>query len=155
MSRCSRRRRGADRHLASHPPELHPIQDPISEQAHLLTSLIIAACSVVFSLIIATPAAYALAQFNIPGTNLVLVAILISQMIPGIVVANAPYSAYNELGLLSSYAGLILAVRRVISNGVQWARSVRPERSMPTLLRYDTDDFYNGRHYQGPIEVEA
>ena len=93
---------------------LHPnfsgYKTAITQQgAHLLTSLIIAACSVVFSLIIATPAAYALAQFNIPGTNLVLFAILISQMIPGIVVANALYSAYNDLGLLNSYAGLILA----------------------------------------------
>ena len=46
-------------------------------------------------------------------------------------------------------------VRRVISNGVQWARSVRPARATPTLLRYDTDDFYNGQHYQGAIEADA
>jgi len=45
-------------------------------------------------------------------------------------------------------------VRRVISNGVQWARSVRHERSTPTLLRYDRDDFYNGQHYRGPIEAD-
>jgi trehalose utilization protein len=43
-------------------------------------------------------------------------------------------------------------VRRVISNGVQWAHTVRPERGTPTLLRYDTDDFYNGQDYRGPIE---
>jgi len=39
----------------------------------------------------------------------VLFAILISQMVPGIVVANALYSAYNDLGLLNSIPGLILA----------------------------------------------
>lgn len=46
-------------------------------------------------------------------------------------------------------------VRRVISNGVQWARTVRPERSDPTLLRYDTDDFYTGHDYRGAIQVDA
>ncbi len=40
---------------------------------------------------------------------MVLFGILISQMVPGIVVANALYSAYNDIGLLNSYPGLILA----------------------------------------------
>jgi multiple sugar transport system permease protein len=82
----------------------------IREQGgHLATSLVVAVGSVVFSLLIATPAAYALAQFRVRGAGVVLFAILISQMIPGIVVANALYSAYNDLGLLNSVPGLILA----------------------------------------------
>jgi multiple sugar transport system permease protein len=76
---------------------------------HLATSLVVALGSVVFSLLIATPAAYALAHFRVRGAGTVLFAILISQMIPGIVVANALYSAYNDLGLLNSVLGLILA----------------------------------------------
>jgi multiple sugar transport system permease protein len=76
---------------------------------HLATSLVVALGSVVFSLLIATPAAYALAHFRVRGAGVVLFAILISQMIPGIVVANALYSAYNDLGLLNSVPGLILA----------------------------------------------
>jgi multiple sugar transport system permease protein len=76
---------------------------------HLMTSLIVAVGSVVFSLLVATPAAYALAQFKVRGAGVVLFAILISQMIPGIVVANALYSAYNDLGMLNSVPGLILA----------------------------------------------
>ena len=43
-------------------------------------------------------------------------------------------------------------VRKVIANGVAWARSDRPERTIPTLLRYDTEDFFNGQGYTGPIE---
>ncbi|WP_237759942.1 ThuA domain-containing protein [Arthrobacter alpinus] len=42
-------------------------------------------------------------------------------------------------------------VRKVISNGVQWAKTLRPERAEPVLLRYDTEDFYNGQGYQGAI----
>ncbi|MBF4613000.1 carbohydrate ABC transporter permease [Curtobacterium sp. VKM Ac-1376] len=75
----------------------------------LVTSLVIALGSVVVSLIIATPASYALAQFKVKGINAVLFGILISQMIPGIVVANALYAAYNDLGLLNTVPGLILA----------------------------------------------
>jgi trehalose utilization protein len=43
-------------------------------------------------------------------------------------------------------------VRKVIANGVQWVRSDLPQRTIPTLLRYDTDDFFNGHSYAGPIE---
>jgi multiple sugar transport system permease protein len=76
---------------------------------NLVTSLIVAVGSVAFSLLIATPAAYALAQFRVRGAGVVLFGILISQMIPGIVVANALYRAYSDLGLLNSIPGLILA----------------------------------------------
>ncbi len=46
-------------------------------------------------------------------------------------------------------------VRKVIANGVAWARTVRPERAVPTLLRYETGDFFNGQGYQGAIEEPA
>ncbi|MFI2203344.1 carbohydrate ABC transporter permease [Streptomyces sp. NPDC020192] len=76
---------------------------------NLVTSLVVALGSVALSLGLAAPAAYALAQFRIRGTNLVLLCILVTQTVPGIVVANALYSAYSDLGLLNSYVGLILA----------------------------------------------
>jgi trehalose utilization protein len=44
-------------------------------------------------------------------------------------------------------------VRRVIANGVEWARTERPERTSPVLLRYETEDFYNGQGYQGALKV--
>ena len=43
-------------------------------------------------------------------------------------------------------------VRRVIANGVQWALTVRSERVSPVLLRYDTEDFWDGREYEGALE---
>lgn len=42
-------------------------------------------------------------------------------------------------------------VRQVIANGVEWAQTLRAERCAPTLLRYDSEDFYNGRGYQGAM----
>jgi multiple sugar transport system permease protein len=89
---------------------LHGYAKALHDQGpHLLTSMLISLGSVAFSLIIAAPAAYALAHFRIRGAQLVLLGILVSQMVPGIVVANALYSAYNDLGLLNSIGGLILA----------------------------------------------
>jgi multiple sugar transport system permease protein len=82
----------------------------LSQQGrNLTTSLAVAIGSVVLSLVIATPAAYALAHFKVRLSNVFLFAILLSQMIPGIVIANALYTAYNNVGLLNSIPGLILA----------------------------------------------
>jgi multiple sugar transport system permease protein len=93
---------------------LHPsfagYQTAISQQGgNLLTSLIVALGTVVLTLVISAPAAYALAKFKLRWMSVVLIALLISQMIPGIVIANAIYTAFNDVGLLNSYPGLILA----------------------------------------------
>lgn len=91
-------------------PDFSGYANALSQQGpHLVTSLIVAFGSVVLSLAIATPAAYALAHFKIRGAGVFLFALLISQMVPGIVLANALYTAYNKLGLLNSIPGLILA----------------------------------------------
>lgn len=42
-------------------------------------------------------------------------------------------------------------VRRVIANSVEWARTLRPERTDPVLLRYEQEDFYNGHGYKGAM----
>jgi trehalose utilization protein len=42
-------------------------------------------------------------------------------------------------------------VRRVIANAVEWAKTLRPERTDPVLLRYETEDFYSGHGYQGAM----
>ncbi len=76
---------------------------------HLMTSLMVAVGAVVISLAIATPGAYALARYRVPGASAVLLVILLTQMIPGIVIANALYGTYTDLGLLNSVPGLILA----------------------------------------------
>lgn len=42
-------------------------------------------------------------------------------------------------------------VRQVIANGVEWAKTLRPERTDPTLLRYETEEFHIGRGYEGAM----
>lgn len=46
-------------------------------------------------------------------------------------------------------------VRRVISNAVEWAVTLRPERTIPVLLRYETGDFYSGHDYTGAMDAEV
>lgn len=45
-------------------------------------------------------------------------------------------------------------VRRVIANGVDWAAPQLPTRKRPTLLNYETDNFFTGYSYQGPFRRE-
>ncbi|MEV4255669.1 carbohydrate ABC transporter permease [Spirillospora sp. NPDC049652] len=91
-------------------PDLSGYVTALHDQAgNLATSLVLALGSVALSLVLAAPAAYALALFSLRGTNLVLLGILVTQMAPGVVVADALYSAYADLGLLNSHVGLILA----------------------------------------------
>jgi multiple sugar transport system permease protein len=91
-------------------PDLAGYGSALQEQGrHLITSLIVAFGATVVSLVVATPAAYALTHFGLRWAKIVMLAILISQMIPGIAIANALYTAYSWLGLLNSIPGLILA----------------------------------------------
>ncbi|WP_078495579.1 carbohydrate ABC transporter permease [Streptomyces xiaopingdaonensis] len=80
-----------------------------SQGGSLLTSLAVALGAVVVCLALAAPAAYALARFALRGERVLVFTTLITQLVPGIVIANALYSAYAELRLVNSYLGLILA----------------------------------------------
>jgi multiple sugar transport system permease protein len=91
-------------------PSLAGYEVAIRDQGqNLVTSLLIATGTVILTLLIATPAAYALAQFRFQWVGVALLLILITQMIPGIVIANGLYSMYESIGLLNSIPGLILA----------------------------------------------
>ena len=93
---------------------LHPTfagyQTAIQQQGrNLVTSLIVSGGTVLLALLIATPAAYGLARFRLRGMRWFVFVLLITQMIPAIVIANALYTLFNNVGLLNSYLGLILA----------------------------------------------
>ncbi|WP_267420619.1 MULTISPECIES: carbohydrate ABC transporter permease [unclassified Curtobacterium] len=76
---------------------------------NFVSSMVISLGTVVLTLVVATPAAYGLARFRMRGTRVFLLVLLITQMIPAIVIANALYTLFNNVGLLNSYIGLILA----------------------------------------------
>jgi multiple sugar transport system permease protein len=80
-----------------------------SQGGHLLTSLYVALGTVAVTLAVAVPAAYGLAQLGAPLARTLLFALLVAQMIPGIVMADAFYVAANELYLINTPIALILA----------------------------------------------
>jgi multiple sugar transport system permease protein len=80
-----------------------------SQFPHLLTSLVVSLGTVVVSLIIATPAAYALAHFHMRWSPLLIFCLLLAQMIPAVTLATPMFLIFNNLNLLNSYQGLILA----------------------------------------------
>jgi multiple sugar transport system permease protein len=80
-----------------------------SQGGSLVTSLVVALGAVVVCLALAAPAAYGLARFGLRGSRTIVFGTLITQMVPGIVIANALYSAYVDLHLVNSLLGLILA----------------------------------------------
>ena len=76
---------------------------------HLATSLAVAGGTTLITLLVAAPGAYAIAVLRARGAQAVILFLLVAQLIPGIVMANALYRIFRPLGLLNSVQGLILA----------------------------------------------
>jgi len=102
------------------PPKLFPIPPDFTsydrEVIHnpvLLTvftnSVIISLGTMLLTLLLAVPGAYALARFKLRGGSLLLLFLLISQLLPSIVIAGPLFISFTRLGLLNSHIGLILA----------------------------------------------
>ncbi|NYI07679.1 carbohydrate ABC transporter permease [Allostreptomyces psammosilenae] len=103
--------------LLSIPPRWFP-EDPTldgyraavdTQGRHLLISLFVACGNVVLTLAVAAPLAWALARFRLRVGPVLLFALLIVQMVPGIVMANSLFALFNTVGLLNNTIGLMLA----------------------------------------------
>lgn len=75
----------------------------------LRVTIIVSLGSVLLSLLVATPAAYALSRLRSRAVGAALLLLLLAQMIPSIVLATSFYAMFNQWGLLNTYLGLILA----------------------------------------------
>lgn len=107
----------ANQQIADREPHWLPVggtldgyRDALGQQGgHLLVSLVVALGTVVLTLLIAAPAAYGLSRNGTPGKKSLLFTLLIVQLIPGIVMANALYRVFARLGVLNSPEALVLA----------------------------------------------
>lgn len=75
----------------------------------LATSMFVAISAALLSLAIATPCAYAMVTFRIRWITTLMLVLLLVQMIPNVVIANALYTIFARAGLLNTYQALILA----------------------------------------------
>jgi multiple sugar transport system permease protein len=103
--------------LRKDPPDLFPV-DPtfagyervLADQLpNLATSLVIGLGTVVITLVLSAPAAYALAKLRPRGRNVMGFGLLIAQMVPSIIMAMGFYLIFYNWGVLNTIPGLILA----------------------------------------------
>ncbi|WP_172582672.1 carbohydrate ABC transporter permease [Subtercola boreus] len=80
-----------------------------SQIGPLLTTLVIAIFTAALSLAIGIPAAYALAVFRWRWVAIAMFLILITQVVPGVMVATPLFLTFSRLGLLNSIVGLVIA----------------------------------------------
>ncbi len=74
----------------------------------LLNSVVIAIATTVLGIFLATTAAYAFSRFRFPGRKTGLMAFLVSQMFPGVLMMVPLYMIMQALGLLNAALGLII-----------------------------------------------
>jgi len=83
----------------------------------ILNSLIVAALSTLFSLVLGLPAAYAIARFRMPRVGLVL---LVARIIPGIAFLIPWFILFSQLRLVGTYTALVLSHMLVGMPFVAW-----------------------------------
>jgi len=76
---------------------------------YLLNSIIIGASSTALTVVVGTLAAYGFSRFKIPAGNHLFFYILATRLGPPVAYALPMYLIFNQLGLINSYAGVILA----------------------------------------------
>jgi len=105
--------------LTSRPPDLNPLNMTLENYrlvldssrglfSGLINSFIVASFTSVVGLVIGSMAAYALARLKMPGSNLILMMILATQMFPGIVIAIPLFLVMSRLSLVDTHFALIV-----------------------------------------------
>jgi multiple sugar transport system permease protein len=74
-----------------------------------LNSFIIAAGTLILTLVLASPVSYALARLQIRGKGMIMITLLITQMLPSIMLALPFFILFSKLHLLNSFIALIIA----------------------------------------------
>ena len=75
---------------------------------YLWNGVVVCAGILFFQLLFAVPAAYALAKLHFPGRDLALGLVMLGLLVPPHVPALPLYVAFSKMGLLNTYAALIL-----------------------------------------------
>ncbi len=105
------------------PPQFENYAFVLSNTAtgrYLLNSAFIVLMTVVFTLIIATLAAYGFSRFSFRYKRPSLLAVLVFQMVSPVVIAIPLYRFFAALGLLNSYATVILVYVAIVLPFTTW-----------------------------------
>jgi multiple sugar transport system permease protein len=112
------------------PPSLLPTRWLWSNYSHvldttplgryLLNSAIVVALTVLLTLLLAVPAAYALSRFLFPGRRTYTRGLLAAQLISPLVIAVPVYRLFIALGLINNYLGLVLVYTAIVAPFITW-----------------------------------
>jgi multiple sugar transport system permease protein len=78
-------------------------------QRAILNSVVISLGTMAVTMLLAVPAAYVLARRRVRFVTPMMLLLLLTQLLPGIAVATPLFVLFKQLGLLNSYAGIVLA----------------------------------------------
>jgi multiple sugar transport system permease protein len=117
--------------LTSRPVDLDPTKATLSNYVDVLdasrglysglvNSLIISVFTSAVALTVGSLAAYALSRLSIPGSSQILLAILATQMFPGIVIAIPLFLVMSEMDLIDTYGGLAIVYLSFVLPIVIW-----------------------------------
>ena len=84
------------------------INNPLALRS-ILNSAIVGTGTMLLTLVLASPAAYALARLNLRGGTLFMLLLLITQLLPAIIIATPLFVLFSRIELVNSYPALILA----------------------------------------------
>lgn len=76
---------------------------------YIINSMIVSALTVVAVIIIASMAAYGIARIGFRGSGIVLIVFISLAMFPQLAIVPSIFTWFRELGLLNSYAGIVIA----------------------------------------------
>ena len=89
-----------------HAPTLDNFRTVIQAQSgNVLTSLIVGVGTALLALVVAVPAAYALAKYRLRVTVVIVSALLVAQIVPSIVLATSLFIIFHWVHLVNTYPG--------------------------------------------------
>ena len=87
---------------------------------HIFNTLVIAGCATILNILIAAPAAYALARVAFAGKALFALGVLITQMFSPVIILIPLFKVMKVFGLLDSYVALIVTNTAVVVPFTTW-----------------------------------
>ncbi len=102
------------------PPQFIPVEPVLTAykeaviensvvQKAMLSSLVIATGTMLLTLLLATPAAYALARLRLRGSGVTILLLVLSQLLPAIVIAGPLFVMFSRINLTNTFQAIILA----------------------------------------------
>jgi multiple sugar transport system permease protein len=113
------------------PPDLSPAQLTLDNYRGVLAtgqslvpalknSLAVSLLTTGIALVLGSAAAYAIARLAVPGGNSILLMVLATQMFPGIVIIIPLFIVLSRVGLIDTYAGLVVVYLSFVLPIVIW-----------------------------------